>query len=164
MTVLTGIDGGQVFLNDPDGAQKKTGTLAWFNEKLLNGLDGCIMARIPTRTEPIGSHRELARTHLVGSPRGARQSREAGKHPRPPAFHLRLHGSVDRFHRRLPHRHSSAWMLETLGSVTRSGRCRAAGRERDVLAGWNAECSPVLQPLSIPSTGETRGQMRGVRQ
>jgi len=43
--VLTGVDGGEVFLNDPDGAQKKTGTLAWFNEKLLNGLDGCIMAK-----------------------------------------------------------------------------------------------------------------------
>jgi len=46
--VLTGIDGGQVFLNDPDGAQRKTGTLAWFNEKLLNGLDGCIMAKDPS--------------------------------------------------------------------------------------------------------------------
>ena len=45
--VLTGIDGGQVFLNDPDGAQKKTGTLAWFNASLLNGLDGCIMAKNP---------------------------------------------------------------------------------------------------------------------
>ncbi|MGH7617011.1 MAG: papain-like cysteine protease family protein, partial [Gemmatimonadaceae bacterium] len=43
--VLTGIDGGTVFLNDPDGAQRKTGTLAWFNEKLLNGLDGCTMAK-----------------------------------------------------------------------------------------------------------------------
>ena len=45
--VLTGIDGGQVFLNDPDRAQRRAGTLAWFNEKLLNGLDGCIMAKDP---------------------------------------------------------------------------------------------------------------------
>jgi hypothetical protein len=45
--VLTGIDAGQVFLNDPDGAQRKTGTLAWFNQKLLNGLDGCIMSKDP---------------------------------------------------------------------------------------------------------------------
>lgn len=45
--VLTGIDGGTVYLNDPDGAQRKTGTLAWFNEKLMNGLDGCIMAKDP---------------------------------------------------------------------------------------------------------------------
>jgi ABC-type bacteriocin/lantibiotic exporter with double-glycine peptidase domain len=45
--VLTGIDGGQVFLNDPDGAQRKTETLAWFNQKLLNGLDGCVMAKDP---------------------------------------------------------------------------------------------------------------------
>lgn len=45
--VLTGVDAGQVFLNDPDGAQRKSGTLAWFNEKLLNGLDGCTMAKNP---------------------------------------------------------------------------------------------------------------------
>lgn len=45
--VLTGIDGGTVHLNDPDGAKRKTGTLAWFNEKLLNGLDGCVMAKDP---------------------------------------------------------------------------------------------------------------------
>lgn len=45
--VLTGVDNGQVFLNDPDGAKKKTGTLAWFNEKLLKGLDGCLMAKDP---------------------------------------------------------------------------------------------------------------------
>jgi ABC-type bacteriocin/lantibiotic exporter with double-glycine peptidase domain len=45
--VLTGIDAGQVFFNDPDGAQRKSGTLAWFNEKLLNGVAGCIMAKDP---------------------------------------------------------------------------------------------------------------------
>ena len=45
--VLTGIDNGTVHLNDPDGAKAKTGTLAWFNEKLLTGLDGCLMAKDP---------------------------------------------------------------------------------------------------------------------
>ena len=43
--VLTGIDGGQVSVNDPDGAQLKTGTLAWFNEKLASSLVGCVMAK-----------------------------------------------------------------------------------------------------------------------
>ena len=47
VVVLTGIDNGTVYLNDPDGAQRKTGTLAWFNEKLLKGLDGCVMAKDP---------------------------------------------------------------------------------------------------------------------
>jgi hypothetical protein len=45
--VLTGIDAGEVFLNDPDGGRRKTGTLAWFNAKLMNGLDGCIMSKDP---------------------------------------------------------------------------------------------------------------------
>jgi hypothetical protein len=43
--VLTGVDGGTVFLNDPDGAKCKSETLAWFNAKLLNGLNGCTMAK-----------------------------------------------------------------------------------------------------------------------
>ncbi len=47
--VLTGIDSGQVFLNDPDGGQRKSGTLAWFNSSLYNGLDGCVMAKDPAR-------------------------------------------------------------------------------------------------------------------
>ena len=45
--VLTGVDGNQVFLNDPDGGKRKVGTVAWFNTKLLNGLDGCVMAKDP---------------------------------------------------------------------------------------------------------------------
>ena len=45
--VLTGISNGQVYLNDPDHAQRKSGTLAWFNEKLMNGLDGCMMSKNP---------------------------------------------------------------------------------------------------------------------
>src|ERR1700752_692334 len=46
--VLTGVEGNQVFLNDPDRGKQTTGTLSWFNDKLLNGLDGCIMAKVPT--------------------------------------------------------------------------------------------------------------------
>ena len=45
--VVTGVSSGQVYLNDPDGAQRKVGTLAWFNQKLMNGLDGCVMAKDP---------------------------------------------------------------------------------------------------------------------
>ena len=45
--VLTGVDGGEVFLNDPDGGQKKRGTLAWFNEKLANALAGSLMYKDP---------------------------------------------------------------------------------------------------------------------
>jgi cysteine protease avirulence protein AvrRpt2 len=44
--VLTGIDGGTVYLNDPDQAQKKTGTLAWFNDKLIK-VAGCIRYKDP---------------------------------------------------------------------------------------------------------------------
>jgi hypothetical protein len=29
------------------GTKRKTGTLAWFNEKLQDGLDGCILAKDP---------------------------------------------------------------------------------------------------------------------
>lgn len=47
--VLTGIDGGTVYLNDPDGGVKKTGTIAWFNEKLSNSLPGCLMYKDPNR-------------------------------------------------------------------------------------------------------------------
>jgi hypothetical protein len=44
--VLTGIDEGTVYLNDPDRAQKKTGTLAWFNDKLIK-VAGCIRYKDP---------------------------------------------------------------------------------------------------------------------
>lgn len=45
--VLTGVDGNQVFINDPDQGQQKTGTLSWFNDKLCNSLSGCLMAKDP---------------------------------------------------------------------------------------------------------------------
>lgn len=47
--VLTGIDGGQVFFNDPDGGVKKQGTIDWFNQKLANSLLGCLMCKDPDR-------------------------------------------------------------------------------------------------------------------
>jgi hypothetical protein len=45
--VLTGIDGGTVHINDPDGGRKKTETIAWFNDKLLNAIPGCLMYKDP---------------------------------------------------------------------------------------------------------------------
>jgi Papain-like cysteine protease AvrRpt2 len=45
--VLTGTEAGWVYLNDPDGGQRKMDTLAWFNKKLSKGLNGCIMAKDP---------------------------------------------------------------------------------------------------------------------
>lgn len=47
--VLTGIDNGTVYLNDPDRGVKKTGTLAWFNEKLYSAASCAIMAKDPAR-------------------------------------------------------------------------------------------------------------------
>jgi hypothetical protein len=44
--VLTGVDGGTVFLNDPDRAQKKEGTLAWFNQALIQ-VEGCVRYKDP---------------------------------------------------------------------------------------------------------------------
>lgn len=45
--VLTGVTDNTVHINDPDGAMKKTGTVAWFNEKMMNHLDGCFMHKDP---------------------------------------------------------------------------------------------------------------------
>lgn len=47
--VLSGINGGTVYINDPDGGKRKTGTLAWFNSKLANALPGCLMYKDPDR-------------------------------------------------------------------------------------------------------------------
>lgn len=46
--VLTGVDKGEVFLNDPDQGKAKTGTLAWFNEKLAK-VAGRMMVKDPSR-------------------------------------------------------------------------------------------------------------------
>ena len=45
--VLTGVDGGTVFLNDPDGGVKKENTIEWFNKKLMSSLQGCMMYKDP---------------------------------------------------------------------------------------------------------------------
>ena len=45
--VLTGVEGGTVYLNDPDGGVKKEGRLDWFNKELMNGLAGCMMYKDP---------------------------------------------------------------------------------------------------------------------
>ena len=45
--VLTGIDGQKVNLNDPDGGVKKHGTVSWFNDKMMNHIDGCFMYKDP---------------------------------------------------------------------------------------------------------------------
>jgi hypothetical protein len=45
--VLTGVDGGTVHLNDPDGARQKTGTLACFNTKLASKLAECMQIKDP---------------------------------------------------------------------------------------------------------------------
>ena len=47
VVVLTGIDGNTVHINDPDQGVKKTGTVKWFNEKMMNHLDGCFMHKDP---------------------------------------------------------------------------------------------------------------------
>lgn len=49
IVVLTGVDGGMVYINDPDGGVKKSGTLAWFNAKLSNEVPGCLMYKDPNR-------------------------------------------------------------------------------------------------------------------
>lgn len=47
VVVLTGVKDGTVYINDPDGGVKKTGTVSWFNQKLLNQVDGCLMYKDP---------------------------------------------------------------------------------------------------------------------
>lgn len=47
--VLTGVDGGKVYFNDPDQGVKKEGSIKWFNEKLSTQLPGCLMVKDPGR-------------------------------------------------------------------------------------------------------------------
>ena len=47
IVVLTGIDNQTVFINDPDCGVKKTGSVTWFNQKLCNTIDGCLMFKDP---------------------------------------------------------------------------------------------------------------------
>ena len=43
IVVLTGIDGDTVYINDPDGPRAKSGSVAWFNEKLARDVTPCLM-------------------------------------------------------------------------------------------------------------------------
>ncbi|MCA8960149.1 MAG: C39 family peptidase, partial [Planctomycetes bacterium] len=43
--VLTGVGGGRIQFNDPDGGVEKEDTLAWFNQKLASGIAGCRMVK-----------------------------------------------------------------------------------------------------------------------
>ncbi len=45
--VLTGVNGDKVNLNDPGNGMKKSGTVSWFNTKIANNLDGCMMYKDP---------------------------------------------------------------------------------------------------------------------
>lgn len=46
IVVLTGVEGGKVFINDPNPAKKqREETLAWFNQKLDNHVQNCLMYR-----------------------------------------------------------------------------------------------------------------------
>jgi Papain-like cysteine protease AvrRpt2 len=45
--VLTGIDKGKFFFNDPDRGVAKEATVKWFNEKLASQIPGCLMVRTP---------------------------------------------------------------------------------------------------------------------
>ena len=43
--VLSGVDNGKIFFNDPDGGVKKENTIAWFWQKLASGINGCLMIK-----------------------------------------------------------------------------------------------------------------------
>ncbi len=47
--VLTGVDTGKVFFNDPDRGVAKEATLAWFNAKLATSVSGCLMVKDSAR-------------------------------------------------------------------------------------------------------------------
>ena len=47
--VLTGVDGGTVYFNDPDGGVKKEGTVNWFNTCLASSISGCLMYKDQAR-------------------------------------------------------------------------------------------------------------------
>ena len=48
IVVLTGVDTGKIFFNDPDQGKAKEGTIAWFNEKLAK-VTGRMMVKDPKR-------------------------------------------------------------------------------------------------------------------
>ena len=46
--VLTGVESGMVYFNDPDKGVKKSNTISWFNEKLYTQWIGCLMVKNPS--------------------------------------------------------------------------------------------------------------------
>ncbi len=46
IVVLTGVDDTKVYINDPDGAKAKNGTLAWFNQKLAKKFPDCMLRHV----------------------------------------------------------------------------------------------------------------------
>jgi len=47
--VLTGVDAGTVFLNDPDGGKQKADTVSWFNKKRASQIGGSMMVKDSAR-------------------------------------------------------------------------------------------------------------------
>jgi hypothetical protein len=48
VVVLTGVHDNAIYINDPGNVgSKKAGTVEWFNQKLMNGIDGCLMSKNP---------------------------------------------------------------------------------------------------------------------
>lgn len=45
--VLTGVNGKDIYLNDPDGGVKKTKDISWFNIKLFHSVEGSMMYKDP---------------------------------------------------------------------------------------------------------------------
>ena len=45
--VLTGVEGGDVIINDPDKGVEKTNTVSWFNQKIDHGVANHLMCRRP---------------------------------------------------------------------------------------------------------------------
>lgn len=45
--VLTGIDGEDIYFNDPGGGVRKTNKMNWFNAKIAKAVPGCIMYKNP---------------------------------------------------------------------------------------------------------------------
>lgn len=46
VVVLTGVDSGMVFINDPDGPAAKQGTIQWFNQKLAKTFSDCMLRHV----------------------------------------------------------------------------------------------------------------------
>lgn len=47
VVVITGVKDETVYINDPDRGTKKSGTISWFNQRILNTFNGCLMFKDP---------------------------------------------------------------------------------------------------------------------